>query len=84
MHLFCRQLASLLGTPGPLAPQPIGLPNPQDDDRRILLKSPQALTLSCLDALLQAPLLPVDHWLWLQATAVSGSPAGLTVAVRFS
>ena len=84
MDLFCRQLASLLGPPGPLAPQQIWLPTPQAGERRMLLKSPQALTLSCLDALLQAPLLPLDHWLWLQATAVSGSPAGLTVAVRFS
>ena len=32
----------------------------------------------------QAPSLWTDHWLWLEVTAVSGSPAGLTVAVRFS
>ena len=31
-----------------------------------------------------SPAVPVDHWLWLEVTAVSGSPAGLTVAVRFS
>ena len=30
------------------------------------------------------PTVPVDHWLWLEVTAVSGAPAGLTVAVRFS
>jgi hypothetical protein len=28
--------------------------------------------------------IPVDHWLWLEVTAVSGSPVGLTLAVRFS
>jgi hypothetical protein len=32
----------------------------------------------------QASAVPTDHWLWLEVTAVSGSPAGLTVAVRFS
>jgi hypothetical protein len=30
------------------------------------------------------PTVPVDHWLWLEITAVSGSPIALTVAVRFS
>ena len=30
------------------------------------------------------PAVPVDQWLWLEVTAVSGSPTGLTVAVRFS
>jgi hypothetical protein len=30
------------------------------------------------------PAVPVDHWLWLEITAVSGSPIALTVAVRFS
>jgi len=32
----------------------------------------------------QNPAVPVDHWLWLEITAVSGSPIALTVAVRFS
>ncbi len=31
-----------------------------------------------------SPAVPVDHWLWLEVTAVSGSPIALTVAVRFS
>lgn len=132
MDLFWRQLASLLGPPGPIAPQQIWLPNPQSGERRMILRAPQALTLSRLDALLsggsspsvsvslrhgpdasaagtaitstpvtisssnagtstgtvvnnfQAPVVPMDYWLWLEVTAVSGSPAGLTVAVRFS
>jgi hypothetical protein len=131
MDLFWRQLTSLLGPPGPLAPQQIWLPNPQAGERRMLMRASQALTLIRLDALLsggsnptvslsirhgpdasatgtaitstpitinssnggtttgtvvtsfQAPVVPVDHWLWLEVTAVSGSPAGLTVAVRF-
>ena len=131
MDLFWRQLASLLGPPGPIAPQQIWLGNPQVGERRILLRAPQSLILSRLDALLsggsnpsvsvtfrhgsdtsaagsavttapltisstnggtttgtvvtsfQAAVVPMEHWLWLELTAVSGSPAGLTVAVRF-
>ncbi|MCS5698217.1 hypothetical protein NZK32_04070 [Cyanobium sp. FGCU-52] len=30
----------------------------------------------------QAPAVPLDHWLWLEVTAVSGSPAGLSVMLR--
>ena len=30
------------------------------------------------------PEIPEGHWLWLEVTAVSGSPAGLTVVVTFS
>ena len=52
MDLFWRQLASLLGPPGPIAPQQIWLPNPQSGERRMILRAPQALTLSRLDALL--------------------------------
>lgn len=132
MDLFWRQLASLLGPPGPIAPQQIWLPTPQAGERRMVMRAPHGLTLTRLDALLsggsspsvslslrhspdassagtavttapltisganggtttgtivtsfQAPAVPTDHWLWLEVTAVSGSPAGLTVAVRFS
>lgn len=132
MDLFWRELASLLGPPGPIAPQQIWLPTPQLGERRILLRAPQSLTIARLDAVLsggsnpslslqlrhgpdtsasgtavlstpiaigstnggtttgtvisnfQAPAVPADHWLWLEVTAVSGSPAALTVAVRFT
>lgn len=132
MDLFWRQLASLLGPPGPISPQQIWLPNPQAGERRMLLRAPQALTLRRLDALLsgginpgvslslrhgpdasatgtavttttfmissanggtttgtvvtsfQTPAVPIDHWLWLEVAAVSGSPAELTVVVSFS
>ena len=131
MDLFWRQLASLLGPPGPSSPVVSTIASPQPGERRILLRAPQALTIARLDAVLsggsspslslqlrsgldvsasgtavlstplaisssnggtstgavlttfQAPALPIDHWLWLEVTAVSGSPAGLTVAVRF-
>ena len=132
MDLFWRQLASLLGPPGPIAPQQIWLPTLQAGERRMILRAPQALTFSRFDGLLsggsspivslslchgsdassagtavtptpvtisssnggtttgtvvtsfQSPVVPMDNWLWLEVTAVSGSPAGLTVAVRFS
>ena len=132
MDLFWRQLASLLGPPGLSSPLVSTIASPQEGDRRILLRAPQALMLARLDgvfsggnspslslqlrhgpdvsaagtALLSTPLaissstggsstgtvltsflspaVPVDHWLWLEVTAVSGSPVGLTVAMRFS
>lgn len=132
MDLFWRQLASLLGPSGPIAPQQIWLPSPQIGERRMVLRASQVLNLSRLDALLsggsspsvsvslrsgtdasaagtaitsspvtisstnggsttgtvitsfQSTTVPVDHWLWLDVIAVSGSPAGLTVSVRIS
>ncbi|MCS5697495.1 hypothetical protein NZK32_00330 [Cyanobium sp. FGCU-52] len=128
MVLSWRQLASLLGPPGPLPPLTAWLTTPQAGERRILLRAPQALTISRLDAVLtggsspsvsvslrhgadvsaagtavtSTPLavsstttgtttssllnaqLPADHWLWLEITAVSGSPAAVAVVVAFS
>jgi hypothetical protein len=128
MLLTWRQLASLLGPPGPMPPQVIWLASPQVNDRRILLRAPQALTISRVDAVLTGgsspsvsfslrhgadvsaagtavtstpmtvsstttgatttnllnPQLPDDHWLWLENTSVSGSPAALSVVVAFS
>lgn len=125
MPLSWRQLASLLGPPGPMPPQVVWLASPQANDRRILLRAPQALTISRVDAVLtggtspavsfslrhdadvsaagtaatsdsitttstttgsastsfQSPNIPAGHWLWLEVTAVSGSPAGLMVSL---
>ena len=111
-----------------MTPLVLSMPSPQADDRRILLRSPQALTIHRLDAVLtggsspsvtfslrhgadvsaagtavtsapitvtstttgtaissfHTPEIPEGHWLWLEVTAVSGSPAGLTVVVTFS
>ncbi|MEA5414522.1 hypothetical protein [Synechococcus sp. BA-132 BA5] len=126
MPLSWRQLASLLGPPGPMPPQVARLDSPQVNDRRILLRAPQALTISRFDAVLsggtspsvsfslrqgadvstsgtavttelltvnsttagsastsfQVPDIPAGHWLWLQVTAVSGNPVGLTVSIE--
>ncbi len=126
MPLSWRQLASLLGPAGPMAPQVAWLASPQANDRRILLRAPQALAISRVDAVLtggtnpsvsvslrhgadvsatgtavitdpitvtsttsgtastsfQSPNIPAGHWLWLQVTAASGSPAGLTVSIE--
>jgi len=128
MPLSWRQLASLLGPPGPMPPLVAWLASPQVNDRRILLRAPQSLTISRIDAVLTGgtspsvsfslrhgadvsaagtavtstpmtvsstttgatttnllnPQLPDDHWLWLEITSVSGSPAALSVVVAFS
>lgn len=128
MPLFWRQLTSLLGPAGPLPPQTIWLKAPQADEKRILLRAEQALTISRVDAVLSggssasvsfllrhgpdvsaagtsvtsaamtvsstgtgttfssfaSAAVAAEHWLWLEITAVSGSPAGVTVAVVFS
>ena len=125
MLLTWRQLASLLGPPGPMPPLVAWLSNPQANDRRILLRAPQALTISRVDAVLsggtspsvsfslrhgadvsaagtavtstpmtvtstttgdlftgfQAAVIPADHWLWLEVSAVAGSPAEMTVSL---
>jgi hypothetical protein len=109
-----------------MPPQVVWLASPQADDRRILLRAPQALTISRVDAVLtggtspsvsfslrhgadvstagtaatsdpitatsttsgsgstsfQSPNIPAGHWLWLQVTAASGSPAELTVSIE--
>ena len=126
MPLSWRQLASLLGPPGPMTPLVLSMPSPQVNDRRILLRAPQVLTISRVDAVLtggtspsvsfslrhgadvsaagtaattdpitvtstttgsasasfQSPTIPSGHWLWLQVTAASGSPQGLTVSIE--
>ena len=126
MVLSWRQLASLLGPPGPMPPLVVWLASPQANDRRILLRAPQALTISRVDAVLtggtspsvsfslrhgddvsaagtaattdpitvtsttrgtastsiQSPTIPAGQWLWLQVTAASGSPLGLTVSIE--
>jgi hypothetical protein len=125
MPLSWRQLASLLGPAGPMPPQLALLASPQANDRRILLRAPQVLTISRVDAVLsggtspsvsfslrhgadvsatgtaattdpitvtstttgsastslQVPEIPAGHWLWLQITTASGSPAVLTVSI---
>jgi hypothetical protein len=126
MSLSWRQLASLLGPAGLMAPQVAWLASPQANDRRILLRAQQALTISRVDAVLtggttpsvsvslrhgadvsaagtaattnpitvtsstsgtastsfQSPNIPAGHWLWLQVTSASGSPAELTVSIE--
>jgi len=52
MPLSWRQLASLLGPPGPMTPLVLSMPSPQVNDRRILLRAPQAQTISRVDAVL--------------------------------
>lgn len=109
-----------------MTPLVLAMPSPQANDRRILLRAAQALTISRVDAVLtggtspsvsfslrhgadvsatgtaattdpititsttsgsantsfQVPEIPAGHWLWLQVTAASGSPQGLTVSIE--
>lgn len=109
-----------------MPPQVVWLASPQANDRRILLRAPQGLTISRVDAVLtggtspsvsfslrhgadvsaagtaatsdpitatsttsgsgstsfQSPNIPAGHWLWLQVTAASGSPTGLSVSIE--
>ena len=125
MPLSWSQLASLLGPPGPMAPQVATIASPTADATHILLRAPRLLTISRVDAVLnggtspsvsfslrhgadvstagtavttepisvsstttgqgsdsfQNPDVAVGHWLWLEITAVSGSPAALTVVI---
>ncbi len=52
MPLSWRQLASLLGPSGPMAPQVVTVASPTAGTTRIILRAPQALTISCVDAVL--------------------------------
>jgi hypothetical protein len=109
-----------------MTPLVLSMTSPQANDRRILLRAQQALTISRVDAVLtggtnpsvsvslrhgadvsaagtaattdpivvtsttsgtattsfQSPSIPAGHWLWLQVTAASGSPAELTVSIE--
>ena len=109
-----------------MAPQVATIASPAAGVTRILLRAPQQLTISRVNAVLsggtspsvsyllrhgadvsaagtaittdpltatstttgsantsfQVPDIPAGHWLWLQVTSVSGSPAGLTVSIE--
>jgi len=109
-----------------MTPLVLSMPSPLVNDRRLLLRAPQVLTISRVDAVLtggtspsvsfslrhgadvsatgtaattdpitvtstttgsastifQSPTIPSGHWLWLQVTAASGSPLGLTVSIE--
>jgi hypothetical protein len=109
-----------------MAPQVVTIASPTAGATRIVLRAPEALTISRVDAVLsgstspsvsfslrhgadvsaagtavttepisasstttgtaitsfQNPVVAAGHWLWLQVTAASGSPAGLTVSIE--
>ena len=109
-----------------MTPLVLSMPSPQVNDRRLLLRAAQVLTISRVDAVLtggtspsvsfslrhgadvsaagtaattdpitvtstttgsastsfQSPTIPSSHWLWLQVTAASGNPLGLTVSIE--
>jgi hypothetical protein len=126
MSLFWTQQTSLLGPPGPISLLMVAIPTPQVNEKRILVRAPQPLIISRVDALLtgggivslalrhgpdtsaegtavtspamtltsnttgvtfssfESPDISAEHWLWLEVTAVNGSPADLTAGVILS
>jgi hypothetical protein len=52
MPLSWSQLASLLGPPGPMAPQVATIASPTADATHILLRAPRLLSISRVDAVL--------------------------------
>lgn len=78
MPLSWRQLASLLGPPGPMPPQVAWLANPQTHDRRLLLRAPQALTISRIDAVLSGGTTPSVSFSLRHGTDVSATGTAAT------
>ena len=78
MPLSWRQLASLLGPPGPMTPLVLAMPSPQIHDRRILLRSPQALTISRVDAVLTGGTSPSVSFSLRHGADVSGTGTAAT------
>lgn len=85
MVLSWRQLASLLGPPGPMPPLVAWLDSPQVNDRRILLRAAKALSISRVDAVLSGSNSPsvsfsLRHGADVAgaATAVTGDPITVT------
>jgi hypothetical protein len=85
MPLSWRQLASLLGPPGPMPPLAVSIASPQANEKRILLRAPQVLTISRVDAVLSGGTSPsvsvsLRHGADVSAagTAVTSMPMTLT------
>ncbi|MEA5417391.1 hypothetical protein [Synechococcus sp. BA-132 BA5] len=84
MVLSWRQLASLLGPAGPMLPQVAWMASPQANDRRILLRAPQALTISRVDAVLSGGTSPsvsfsLRHGADVSATGTAATTDPITV-----
>lgn len=78
MPLSWRQLASLLGPAGPMPPQLAWLASPQANDRRILLRAPQVLTISRVDAVLTGGTSPIVSFSLRHGTDVSAAGTAAT------
>jgi len=78
MVLSWRQLASLLGPPGPMPPLVALLATPQVGEQRILLRATDALTLLRLDAVLSGGTNPSISVALLHAADVSAAGTAAT------
>ena len=84
MPLSWRQLASLLGPPGPMTPLVLSMTSPQANDRRILLRASQALAISRVDAVLSGGTSPsvsfsLRHGADVSATGTAATTDPITV-----
>lgn len=78
MPLSWRQLASLLGPPGPMPPQVVWMASPQPDERRIVLRAPLALTISRVDAVLSGGTSPSVSFSLRHGADVSAAGTAVT------
>jgi hypothetical protein len=77
MPLFWSQLASLLGPPGPMAPQVVTIASPTAGATRLLLRAPHELTITRVDAVLTGGTSPSASFSLRHGADISG--AGTTV-----
>jgi hypothetical protein len=78
MPLFWSQLASLLGPPGPMAPQVVAISSPTANASRILLRAPSDLTISRVDAVLSGGTSPAVSFSLRHGSDVSATGTAVT------
>jgi hypothetical protein len=85
MPLSWSQLASLLGPPGPMAPQVATIASPTAGATRIVLRAPEALTISRVDAVLSGGTSPgvsfsLRHGADISATGTAVTTEAISVS----
>ena len=78
MPLSWSQLASLLGPPGPMAPQVVTIASPTAGATRILLRAPQGLSISRVDAVLSGGSSPSVSFSIRHGADISASGTAVT------
>lgn len=78
MPLFWSQLASLLGPPGPMAPQVVTITSPTANISRIVIRAPSALTISRVDAVLSGGTSPAVSFSLRHGSDIAQSGTAVT------